>query len=1230
MLLKKFLILFFCIVTLSVYSQKVVYSPDVKGWENEVPENDSGLLYSVFLIGDLKYPSSENVVLKLLQKKLGQQTKQSALVVLGDIVYPYGLPDKDDDDYQPNADTLVNILKTVKDFKGEIVFIPGNHDWENGKSEGWDRVKNEEKFIEKYLDRGNTFLPDKGRPGPVEVNLTEDITLVVFDSQWWFHQFEKPTGGSDEEEINAAGLLVEIQDILRRNKNKKVIFATHHPLHSVGVHGGNFPAYSLLFPFMMKNKNAVIPAPGFIYTSYRKYFGTIQDMANPEYKIYTENLEDQFKEFPNLIFAAGHEHNLQYVEKDSLHQIISGGGGEATYIAKKENKTDFAAQSTGFSVLKFYNNGDVWVEFLSPDETGEGKLLFRKKLFNKPVYNEEQEKQELSLINFNDSVVNTKLSDKYKAGKLHRFLMGDNYRDVWDTEIDFPVFDIGTEKGGLKILSRGGGQQTKSFRLRNKETKKQYVLRSVNKDVFKILPDFLRNTVAYDLIQDGISASHPFAAITVPKMADAIGVLHTNPKYVWMPDDPRFGIYQEDLANGIFLFEERATGYWEGLNSFGNSKEIISTDDALENIWTKQDHKIDQDQVLKSRIFDLFINDWDRHDDQWRWATYKEDDKIFYRPIPRDRDQPYFVNQGIIPWIASRKWINPQVQGFDYDSKNISGLIDNARYFDRTFLNEPDLDKWMETAEFIKTHITDSVIHSAISEFPPEIYKLTGAKIEDILKARREKLSDFAREHYMYISRTVDVVGTNDREFFEADRKENGDVEVTVTELSDKKAKLKDEMYHRIFRYGETKEIRLYGLSEEDQFEITGNSNKGIKIRVIAGKGKDEISDKSRVKGLSKKTLIYDRNNKKNSIKKGPETRLKLADKKWVNRYERMQFRPNKTMPLASAGFNIDDGFYLGAGFFNQRYNFRDSTYHKVHFNYAFETGAFAAFYNGLYSSVSQHFDLLLDVEASFPRNVENFFGFGNESERLVASKEYYRMRYEFIGINPKLQFYIGRNVSYSMGAFYQYYNVTDTTGRFVSTLYPEAFKSHHYAGLNADLMVDTRDNPILPKRGIYWANQVADFYKLGENNNNFFKAQSDISFYLSFRKDPRVVLALRAGGAVNFGDYEFYNANYLGGKTNIRGLYSNRYAGDKSFYQNTELRIKLTNLRSYIFNGQLGLLVFNDVGRVWYKNEKSKEWHRGTGVGLWLTPFDFTAISATYNFASEENSFGFTFSFMY
>jgi outer membrane protein assembly factor BamA len=199
-----------------------------------------------------------------------------------------------------------------------------------------------------------------------------------------------------------------------------------------------------------------------------------------------------------------------------------------------------------------------------------------------------------------------------------------------------------------------------------------------------------------------------------------------------------------------------------------------------------------------------------------------------------------------------------------------------------------------------------------------------------------------------------------------------------------------------------------------------------------------------------------------------------------------------------------------------------------------------------------------------------------------------------------------------------------------INNLDSNAYLNHHFTGFNGELELDTRNNDVLPQRGVLWITRARGFYGLNEDAKNFLRLSSDLRFYMSFTSDPRVVFAFRFGGAVNLGEHEFYHSNFLGGNTNLRGFRNNRFAGKHSVYQNTEIRFKLLNLKNYIFNGQTGFYVFNDIGRVWIDGEGSRRWHDGYGFGVWLTPFEFTALTFSYNISYDDSLFVFSLRFLF
>ena len=94
----------------------------------------------------------------------------------------------------------------------------------------------------------------------------------------------------------------------------------------------------------------------------------------------------------------------------------------------------------------------------------------------------------------------------------------------------------------------------------------------------------------------------------MPVFADALNVPHSDPKVVYIAPDNKLGIYSRDFANTISLFEER--------EPVGKSLSTLKMADKLKD---DNDNRVDQQAFLKARLLDMFLGDWDRHGDQWRW-----------------------------------------------------------------------------------------------------------------------------------------------------------------------------------------------------------------------------------------------------------------------------------------------------------------------------------------------------------------------------------------------------------------------------------------------------------------------------------------------------------------------------------------------------------------------------------------------------------------------------------
>jgi hypothetical protein len=56
-----------------------------------------------------------------------------------------------------------------------------------------------------------------------------------------------------------------------------------------------------------------------------------------------------------------------------------------------------------------------------------------------------------------------------------------------------------------------------------------------------------------------------------------------------------------------------------------------------------------------------------------------------------------------------------------------------------------------------------------------------------------------------------------------------------------------------------------------------------------------------------------------------------------------------------------------------------------------------------------------------------------------------------------------------------------------------------------------------------------------------------------------------------------------------------------------------------------VGLIGFNEVGRVWMHNEISHKWHDDFGGGIYYSPYNFALVSATIAHSPEDNLFNFS-----
>ncbi len=319
--------------------------------------------FSVYLIGDAGNDTVTNATMNLLVSDLKNKTN-SAVIFLGDNIYPQGLEtlSKSEKKRRLSEKRLLSQIEPLKTYKGQVYFVPGNHDWKQGKWQGLSYVKEEARYVEEYFKNSevanrneHTFIPQNGLPGPHSVMLTEKIRLIAIDTQWWlqsqfFHKTQKPKGLNRKQTTKRFYASLDSLLNVAKINNEKVVIAAHHPMFTNGHHSSRLEPLRSLTNYM--------PLQFFGLIGLNRMF--VQDIPQPRYHKMRKKLLTVFNKYEHLIVVAGHEHMLQYFVDGTNNHIVSGSGSKRTRVNKNRYKAEFMDDTeNGFFRLDFFNDGNV-------------------------------------------------------------------------------------------------------------------------------------------------------------------------------------------------------------------------------------------------------------------------------------------------------------------------------------------------------------------------------------------------------------------------------------------------------------------------------------------------------------------------------------------------------------------------------------------------------------------------------------------------------------------------------------------------------------------------------------------------------------------------------------------------------------------------------------------------------------------------------------------------------
>ena len=1195
------------------------------------------LEFSAFLVGDLGYDYDRGLTtLESMIDAMPSGEDESALLLLGDITGKDGLRKNAEDDDEAYLDELIKRFQKVP---GKIYYTPGENEIARGGQ--FSRLERLEDYIDDHSEKEVRFMPNNACSGPDDEELMKDVGLIGVNTAWYMADWDRDEEVSEGcDYTNRDAMTFALADEIKGYRDQVKVIMMHHPLQSNGNRGGEFSLKQHLFPLTDLVPGAYVPLPvvGSIFRLIQGVGGGTQDLHSLRYQEYVRKVETGIDDETNVIFVSAHEHNMMLAHEGEYINIVAGSGS-VRGPGIGGNDANFVQGQVGYSKLDFYDDGSVYVGFYTVDENGEQERTFYRRIIEdrfKPqdVGVDPVPSQEISEDSVQASIYEGDASVAENKNAAYKTTFGRHYRPLYYTPVEVPVLMIDTIFGGLVPYRRGGGMTTMSLHTEGNDGH-LYQLRSVRKNPAQLLPSLLENSFAADLAKDQFTAIHPFAPLALPPLQQKLGLYGADPYLYYVPKQQALGDFNVNFGGEMYWVEQRPDEDWSDTDFFGGSKKIVSNGSMRELLWEDWKNHVDQENFARARLFDFLIGDWDRHRDQWRWASFEEEDgRTRYLPVGRDRDQVFSNFDGGLLGVA-RIFVPEarKLRPFTGDLDHAKWRALNGKWNDRVFLNEITREQMIAQAKYIQENITDADIDAALQRMPPEVlpYSLDEENIDDKLKSRLRQLDGYAEAYYAVLAERVNVLGTDNDDYFRIEGLENGDLRVRVYD-ADKDGEADEMFYERVFVDGETKSVNLYGLDGDDYFELDGERS-GVKVRIIGGTDGDAVEAKG-----SLRAHVHDEAEGMELAGETGHLRDRRTDRypEW-NTYDFEEYYPSYTIPMPSIGFNVDDGFFVGAGLTRTVMGWKPDPYSQRHSLLGtYSTNEFYKFaYTGEFNDAfSRRKDFVLDAHYYSPGYVANFFGLGNqgvgqpdddELDELEIDEdnvlEYNRARREERYLSSMFRFRSTRNrMFFSIGPFYHSYKLDDapdyTLIENTEAISDRVFARQDFVGLQANFSSNNLAIPLLADNGIKYDIFARYSLNAGDTDRSTTKIGGNLSFYRMLTK--AINFATRFGAEYNFGDPEFYQLASMGGRGNYRAARVDRYLGQKMVYQNVDLRFMGFGFGKGEVPTVGGFILGFDHGRVWLDGEDSSVWHFGYGGGVWVAPLGATILSLTY-FVDEE-----------
>ncbi|WP_164076210.1 hypothetical protein [Flavimarina sp. Hel_I_48] len=1217
------------------------YKPQLKEGEQALGKSiEKQPTYTFFIaggFGNQKNASQGNATLSLLKTTLDNAPEESTMLFTGDYISP------DKKNWKKDTLLLNRQLEVLENFKGKTYFIPGINEWKSKNA--------------KQIEEVEDYLKDKGLEDKTEVRpnnvcpleyytINENLDLLLIDSNWLLN------GWNGVEYINQKcgnidtprRFSEELQGYISDAQDKNLVIAMHHPIFGNGEYAGKITFKDALLP--IPGISTIIEGVGILGSFSPKM------LNSRPYGYYRVLMAAMAQRSDRITFVSGHEENLQLLQAKTTPQIISGSLGSVQATRRADETLTaiggrlpfegiYTHGASGFARLDYFEDGSSEVTFITPEDKIEDVRLPVLPAFSEynGDYTDTLKGQDTIQVGMFDN------PDDFKRSGFYKFLWGDRYRDYYTKPVTAPIVKLDTLYGGMKIVKKGGGQQSSSLRMADSQDR-QFNMRSLRKNPIQALgaqlpgitfeAEAYENTIADDIFSDFFTTSSQYMQLPIYTLATAAGVNHSRPRLFYVPKQEFLGSFNQFYGDELYFIEERPSEEQKDFEGYsianpkveGTVGDFESTTDMLEALHEDEKYKVDQQTFIRTRLFNMLLGDWDRHQDQFRWVEYTiSDDEVLFVPVPRDRDNafPKFggVALPILQWFMpiTRSWVS-----YGPEINSVKWFNNRGYSLDQALITNYSAEEWVKQAKSIQNDLTEADIETAFDELPPELRNdSTFTFIKSSFRQRLKDLPQYAEEYGSYLNKKIVLHGTEKDDVFDIERLENGKTRVVIKrDKSDNKNPL---IYDRTFNKEDTKEIWIYGLNDDDQFNVFGEGSGSIFVRIAGGYGEDTYNVTNK-KGLKIYDLPYEK-----STYEAKKPRKQLTNLYTTNNYNWRYIEASANTFVPAAGYRLDDGVFIGGKDTYTLNGFNGNPFRQQHSlaaKYYFTFNAIELKYKGVWANAIPRWNF--ETQAYYTSNqfATNFFGYGNESvnREEELGRNYFRARMEQFKVRAGLTF-----LSLKAYALFENYRVNESLNRLFNSnnLDPNVFDSQSYVGAETTAYYNIDDADDFPTQSLYIGVTAGYKFNTSVADNNFGYVMANIEFSQKLIESGKLVFGTTLEGKTNYGgDYFFYHAPSLGGDNGLRGFRDQRFTGDAYFYQSSDLRLRLQEYKTGVLPVAIGIFGGFDYGRTWLSGDPSSKWHTSQGGGIWISGLSSFGLSFGYFNSVETNIFqvGFGFGF--